>query len=77
MDSPGISLKSAKLLVTKMEWLLIAWADPDQWLFVRSAAVRRIRAVADITRQFNPGARGGGAFPVLRGWCCRRGGLAP
>jgi hypothetical protein len=45
-------------------WLLLAWADADQWVFVRSARVRGLDAVSDVSRQF------GGAFPRLAGWCC-------
>ena len=46
-------------------WLLVAWKDADQWVFIRSAHVRRIRAVSGISAQF-----GGGSFPTLAGWCC-------
>ena len=46
-------------------WLLIAWADADQWVFIRSAGVRRIDAVSRISAQFES-AR----FPSLAGWCC-------
>jgi hypothetical protein len=46
-------------------WLLVAWKDADQWVFIRSARVRRIRAVSGVTAQF-----GGGSFPGLAGWCC-------
>jgi WD40 repeat protein len=52
-------------------WLLLAWRDADQWLFIRSAAVRKIQAVSNISRQFNPGARRASVFPDLGGWCCR------
>lgn len=45
-------------------WLLVAWRDADQWLFIRSAGVERIVAVSDVSRQF------GGTFPELAGWCC-------
>ena len=47
-------------------WLLVAWSDADQWVFIRSADVRRIRAVAGISAQFESGR-----FPALAGWCCR------
>ena len=46
-------------------WLLVAWKDADQWVFIRSAHVRRIRAVSGISAQFD-----GGRFPSLAGWCC-------
>jgi dipeptidyl aminopeptidase/acylaminoacyl peptidase len=51
-------------------WLLLAWRDADQWLFIRSAAVRRVQAVSNISHQFNPGARRESVFPDLGGWCC-------
>ena len=50
-------------------WLLIAWKSADQWLFVRSARVRKLVAVSAVTRQF-PGGTGPGTFPRLEGWCC-------
>ncbi len=43
-------------------WLLIAWDAADQWLFVRSAVVRK--AVSGITESF-------GEEPSVAGWCCR------
>lgn len=46
-------------------WLVVTWPTADQWVFVRIAGARRIRAVSGITRQF-----GGGAFPSVSGWCC-------
>lgn len=46
-------------------WLLIGWETADQWVFVRPAAPRRIRAVAGISAQFD--SRG---FPRVEGWCC-------
>jgi hypothetical protein len=58
-------------------WLLAEWRDADQWLFIRArsggaAGIERLRAVANISRQFDPGAPSGSAFPVIRGWCCAR-----
>jgi hypothetical protein len=53
-------------------WLLVAWRDADQWLFIRSARARKVEAVSNITRQFDPGGTGRGAFPALGGWCCVR-----
>jgi hypothetical protein len=44
-------------------WLLLAWPSPDQWLFIRSAAVRKVVAVSGIGDAFGPNA-----VPV--GWCC-------
>jgi hypothetical protein len=53
-------------------WLLLPWPDADQWLFLRPQAraggVGRT-AVANIARQFAPGADGG-AFPRSAQWCC-------
>ena len=51
------------------EWLLIAWKSADQWLFVRSARVRKLVAVSAVSRQF-PGGTGPATFPRLQGWCC-------
>jgi hypothetical protein len=53
-------------------WLLVAWRDADQWLFIRSSRVRRIDAVSGIRRQFDPGGPGTGAFPRIAAWCCAR-----
>jgi hypothetical protein len=47
-------------------WLLVAWEDADQWVFIRSARVSRIRAYSQISSQFESPE----AFPVLAGWCC-------
>jgi hypothetical protein len=46
-------------------WLLVAWKEANQWVFIRSTSVRRIRAVSRIESQF-----GSRSFPELRGWCC-------
>jgi hypothetical protein len=45
-------------------WLLVAWENADQWLFLRTSG-RRVLAVGSIAEQF-----GGGSFPHLGGWCC-------
>ena len=45
-------------------WLLLAWPDADQWVFVGSERVRGLRAVSTISEQF------AGGFPTVRGWCC-------
>lgn len=52
-------------------WLLAGWPDADQWLFIRSAQVRQVRAIDNIGREFDPGGRGLARFPRLSGWCCR------
>lgn len=46
-------------------WLLVAWQDADQWVFIRAAGSRRLEAVSAISAQFR--AR---RFPTLAGWCC-------
>lgn len=51
-------------------WLLVAWPDADQWLFIRSDRVGQIRAVSNVGRQFDPGGSGRAAFPGVGGWCC-------
>jgi len=48
-------------------WLLVAWKEPNQWLFIRSTKVQTIRAVSGITSQFDSST-----FPSLAGWCCAR-----
>jgi hypothetical protein len=45
-------------------WLVIAWPDVDQWVFVSAAGRHRLEAVSNISRQFE------GGFPTLGGWCC-------
>jgi hypothetical protein len=57
------------------EWLLAGWEDADQWVFIRTGAkmrpmIERLRAVANISSQFDPGGRGRAGFPGLAGWCC-------
>ena len=47
-------------------WLLVAWRDADQWVFVRSAGVRKLEAVSAVSAQFDSRA-----FPSIAGWCCR------
>jgi len=44
-------------------WLLLSWPSADQWLFIRSAAVRKLTPVSGIERAFGPGA-------VPADWCC-------
>jgi hypothetical protein len=50
-------------------FLLVAWRDADQWLFVPRGG-GKVEAVGHIARQFAPGATGPSAFPRLDGWCC-------
>ena len=44
-------------------WLLLDWDSADQWLFVRSASVRKVVAISNVEANFGPGAS-----PA--GWCC-------
>jgi dipeptidyl aminopeptidase/acylaminoacyl peptidase len=46
-------------------WLLVGWRDADQWVFIRSARVRKIEAVSQIRSQFDSMR-----FPRISGWCC-------
>ena len=48
--------------------LLVPWPEADQWLFLRPSGGRTV-AVANIARQFMPGATGP-AFPDAVEWCC-------
>lgn len=45
-------------------WLLVAWPEADQWVFVGATGRHRLEAVSNISRQFE------GGFPALEGWCC-------
>jgi hypothetical protein len=47
-------------------WLLVDWRSADQWVFIRSAAVRRI-AVRNIGNTFDSGPE---HYATLGGWCC-------
>ncbi len=44
-------------------WLLLGWPSADEWLFIRSAAVRKVIHVSGIGEAFGPGA-------VPESWCC-------
>jgi hypothetical protein len=44
-------------------WLVVAWRDADQWLFLSTVGRRRVTAVANVTDQF-----GSRRFPTLGGW---------
>ena len=46
-------------------WLLVTWPAAEQWVFIRAAELRRIRAVSKIAQQFRSGS-----FPRVEGWCC-------
>jgi dipeptidyl aminopeptidase/acylaminoacyl peptidase len=47
-------------------WLLVDWRSADQWVFIRSAAVKRI-AVRNIGNTFDSGPE---HYATLGGWCC-------
>ena len=51
------------------EWVLVARPGADQWLFIRPSRPVRVEAVANISRQFAPGATGQPPFPRISGWC--------
>lgn len=51
------------------DWILIGWADADQWLFINPAS-DRVMPVANITEQFGSGATSPLPFPRVAGWCC-------
>jgi hypothetical protein len=44
-------------------WLMLSWRSADQWLFIRSAAVRKVIPISGIEEAFGPDA-------VAAGWCC-------
>jgi hypothetical protein len=47
-------------------WVLLGWVEPDQWLFVSASGPRRVRAFANVARQFDSSTP-----PRIEGWCCR------
>jgi WD40 repeat protein len=53
-------------------WLLLGWESADQWLFIRSTDVSKIKAVSSLALQFDPGGNGRGGFPRIEGWCCTK-----
>jgi hypothetical protein len=46
-------------------WLLVAFRQADQWVFVATSGPRRIQAVSNVAGQFESSR-----FPRLAGWCC-------
>jgi hypothetical protein len=44
-------------------WVLAAWSDADQWLFLPANGRQRVRAVANVRRQFESER-----FPRVGGW---------
>jgi len=51
------------------ERLLVGWREADQWLFLRPHGDGRLTAVANIARQFMPGAASPSS-PRSVQWCC-------
>jgi dipeptidyl aminopeptidase/acylaminoacyl peptidase len=51
-------------------YLLVAWPDADQWLFLPVGGRMRIKAVEGIAALFAPGTPGPAPFPRVEGWCC-------
>jgi hypothetical protein len=52
-------------------WLLVGWPAADQILFLRppgTSGRRRIVAVSNVAREFEPGGTGTRAFPRAAGW---------
>ena len=47
------------------QWILVSWGTANQWVFVRSAGVRRIAAISNVSDQFHSPT-----MPALGGWCC-------
>jgi len=56
------------------DWILLPWTDTDQWLFISPSEdrklLRRVIAVGDIARQFDPSGTGLPRAPEVEGWCC-------
>ena len=48
-------------------WLLVSWADANQWVFVRPTG-HALVTTASVARRFNPGATGAGTDPAAVGW---------
>jgi hypothetical protein len=44
-------------------WLLVAWREPNQWVFLSPAGDRRVRAVANVAQLFESGR-----FPDVKTW---------
>ena len=48
---------------------MFGWPAADQLIFIR-VADRKVVAVSNVSREFDPGAVGPVAFPRIAGWCC-------
>jgi len=75
-DKPRLLLKAPGSLGHDVTWspdgkrLLVPWPGANQWLFLPLGRTRA-GAVAEISKAFSSGHRGG-SFPRVEGWCCRR-----
>jgi hypothetical protein len=49
------------------KWLLVDWRSADQWVFLRGA---RVRAVANIAKQFAPEESRAPQLELAGRWCC-------
>ena len=49
-------------------WLLVDWRTADEWIFLRSTAVRRVVTVPHVGRIFDSGPE---HYATIAGWCCR------
>lgn len=50
--------------------LVVGWPSADQFIFLHPDRPRRVTAVSNVARQFDPGAGGNAAFPRISDWCC-------
>jgi sugar lactone lactonase YvrE len=57
-------------------WLLAAWRDAGQWVFIRSGGgrgrpfARRVVTFSRIAEQLDPSGSVPASFPRIEGWCC-------
>jgi hypothetical protein len=59
----GAGLFTNAIWAPNGRWVLLDWATADQWLFIRSPAVKKIVPISNIDANFGNGA-------MLAGWCC-------
>lgn len=52
------------------DWLVVGVPDADQWLFLRTRGPNELRAVSNVSHEFDPGGTGPAPFPRLGPWCC-------
>lgn len=50
--------------------LVVGWPSADQFVFLRPERPRRVTAVSNVARQFDPGAGTAAEFPRISDWCC-------